>query len=54
MKLQSCQAETTNVNVENETYVRSVRFRRMTDAPMARMTSAASSAETACTSTSQG
>src|SRR5689334_20077975 len=53
MKLQSCHAETTKVNVENETYVRSVRFRRMTDAPIARMTSAASSAETACTSTDE-
>ena len=46
-----CHADTVNVNAANAVYIRSVRDRSSTDAPIARISSAASSAETAWTST---
>ena len=42
---------TVNVNAANDVYMRSLRERRRTDAPIARIKSAASSAVTAWTST---
>ena len=45
-----CHAETVNVNAANDVYMRSERDRSSTDAPIARISSAASSAETAWTS----
>ena len=49
--VQSCHAATMKLNAAKLVYVRSVRFRSSTDVPMARMTMAASSAETAWTFT---
>src|ERR1700742_3404667 len=46
-----CHAETVNVNAANDVYIRSERERSSTDVPIARIKSAASSAETAWTST---
>jgi hypothetical protein len=46
-----CHADTVNVNAANDVYMRSERDRSTTDAPIARMSNAASSVETACTST---
>src|SRR5579863_9246877 len=46
-----CHADTVNVNAANDVYVRSDRDRSSTDTPIARISSAASSAETAWTST---
>ncbi len=46
-----CHAATTNVNAANDVYVRSERERSSTDVPIARISSAASKAETAWTST---
>ena len=45
-----CHADTVNVNAANAVYMRSERERSSTDAPIARISSAASSAETAWTS----
>ena len=52
MNVQRCQADTVKVNAANEVYMRSERERKSTDAPIARINTAASSADTACTSTS--
>ncbi len=46
-----CHAATVNVNAANDVYMRSERERSSTDAPIARISNAASSAETAWTST---
>src|SRR5450432_1919724 len=51
MNEHKCHAETVNVNATNARYTRSERERSSTDAPIARIRSAASSAETAWTST---
>ena len=48
-----CHADTMNVNAAKLVYVRRVRSRSSTDAPMARMTSEASRAESASTFTPQ-
>src|SRR5512139_460603 len=45
-----CHALTVNVNAANDVYILSERDRSSTDAPIARISSAASSAETAWTS----
>src|SRR5450432_3765665 len=51
MNENKCHAETVNANATNARYMRSERERSSTDAPIARIRSAASSAETAWTST---
>ena len=51
MNVAMCQVDTTNVNVANDTYERALRSRSRTDAPIAMISSAASSAETAWTFT---
>ena len=53
MNVHRCHAETVNVNAANDVYMRSERERSRTDAPIARIKSAASSAETAWTSMSR-
>ena len=51
MNVQPCHADTVNVNAAKDVYIRSLRERRSTDAPIARISSAASSAVTAWTPT---
>src|SRR5262245_61539498 len=53
MKVHRCQADTVKVNAANDVYIRSERERRRTEAPIARISSAARSAETGCTSTAR-
>jgi hypothetical protein len=50
-KVHSCHAATVRLNAANDVYVRSERLRSSTDTPMAMITTAASSAETAWTFT---
>src|SRR6185503_18015200 len=45
MNEQMCHAETVNVNAAKDVYILSLRDRRITDTPIARISSAASSAE---------
>ena len=52
MKEHRCHADTVNVNAANAVYMRSDRDLSSTEAPIARISTAASSADTACTSTS--
>src|SRR5687767_6768837 len=51
MNVHRCHALTVNVNAAKDVYILSLRDRSTTDAPIARISSAASSAETAWTST---
>src|SRR3954462_6479232 len=46
MNVHRCHAATVNVNAANDVYIRSERDRSSTDVPIARITSAASSADT--------
>ena len=50
-KVHRCQADTMKEKAANDVYVRSVRLRSSTEAPIAKITSAARSAETAWTFT---
>src|SRR5688572_7243205 len=51
MNVQRCHAETVNVNAAKDVYILSLRDRSNTDVPIARINSAARSAETAWAST---